>query len=214
MTERLIVGNLDCETGFEAQSWSSVTPAALPRPVLENISAAATLLRVFCTGEDRLWTPLPVDAGRLTGPPELARPALTAESLPAENTAEVLAWGETEAVAMLRADGPAAPAYRQEGPLADRLWSIPAASASAAATVNDKRFCQRLREDLGLALPGSRIIKNITELEEHLQDSKDRPELSGGWVLKAPFSAAGRLRLIAEGPGAGELELKLSLIHI
>ena len=208
MTERLIVGNLDCETGFEAQSWSSVTPAALPRPVLENISAAATLLRVFCTGEDRLWTPLPVDAGRLTGPPELARPALTAESLPAENTAEVLAWGETEAVAMLRADGPAAPAYRQEGPLADRLWSIPAASASAAATVNDKRFCQRLREDLGLALPGSRIIKNITELEEHLQDSKDRPELSGGWVLKAPFSAAGRLRLIAEGPGAGELELK------
>ena len=208
MAERLIVGNLDCEAAFAAQSRGSVAPAALPRPVLENISAAATLLRVFCSGEDRLWTPLPVDAGRLTGPPELARPALTADSLPAENTAEVLAWGETEAVAALRAGSPAAPEYRQEGPLAERLWSIPAASASAAATVNDKRFCQQLREKLGLALPGSRIIKNITELEEHLRDSKDRPELSGGWVLKAPFSAAGRLRLIAEGPGAGELELK------
>ena len=94
MTERLIVGNLDCETGFAAQSLSSVTPATLPRPVLENISAAATLLRVFCTEKDRLWTPLPVDAGRLTGPPELARPTLAEGPLSAaEQEVEVLAWG-------------------------------------------------------------------------------------------------------------------------
>ncbi len=209
MTERLIVGNLDCETGFAAQSWGSVAPAALPRPVLENISAAATLLRVFSTEEDRLWTPLPVDAGRLTGPPELARPTLAEGPLSAaEQEGEVLAWGETKAVAALRAGRPAAQPYREDAPLAGRLWSLPEASAAAAASVNDKRFCQRLREKLGLALPSSRIIKNTAELEEHLENSSGRPELSGGWVLKAPFSAAGRLRLIAEGPGVGELELK------
>jgi len=209
MTERLIVGNLDCENGFAAQSLSSVAPAALPRPVLENISAAATLLRVFCTEKDRLWTPLPVDAGRLTGPPELARPTLAEGPLSAaEQEVEVLAWGETEAVAALRAGRPAAQPYREDAPLAGRLWSLPEASAAAAAAVNDKRFCQQLREKLGLALPASRIIKNTAELEEHLENSSGCPELSGGWVLKAPFSAAGRLRLIAEGPGAGELELK------
>ena len=192
MTERLIVGNLDCETGFAAQSLSSVAPATLPRPVLENISAAATLLRVFCTEKDRLWTPLPVDAGRLTGPPELARPTLAEGPLSAaEQEVEVLAWGETEAVAALRAGRPAAQPYREDAPLAGRLWSLPEASAAAAAAVNDKRFCQQLREKLGLALPASRIIKNTAELEEHLENSSGCPELSGGWVLKAPFSAAG-----------------------
>ncbi len=208
MTERLIVGNLDCETGFAAQSWSSVVPEILPRPVLENISAAATLLRVFCAEGDRLWTPIEVDADRLSGPPELARPALTGGPLPTENTGEILAWGETESIAALRAGSPATPAYRQEAPLAETVWSLPATCAAAAAGVNDKRFCQRLREKLDLALPASRVLKSLRELEDHLENEKNNPELSGGWVLKAPFSAAGRLRLIAEGPDAGELELK------
>ncbi len=209
MTERLIVGNLDCETAFAAQSTGGRQPAALARPVLENISAAATLLRVFCRAGDRLWTPVEVDADRLSGPPELARPALISGPLPAaENTGEVLAWGETGASAALRAGSPAAPAYRQEDPLAEKLWNLPAACATAAAAVNDKRFCQRLREKLDLALPASRVLESIGELKAHLENEKNRPELSGGWVLKAPFSAAGRLRLIAEGPGAGELELK------
>ena len=208
MTERLIVGNLDCETGFAAHSWSSVVPAILPRPVLENISAAATLLRVFCAEGDRLWTPIAVDADRLSGPPELARPALTGGPLPTENTGGVLAWGETESIAALRAGSPATPAYRQEAPLAETVWNLPATCAAAAAGVNDKRFCQRLREKLDLALPASRVLKSLRELEDHLENEKNNPELSGGWVLKAPFSAAGRLRLIAEGPGAGELELK------
>ena len=209
MAERLIVGNLDCETAFAAQSSDSRQPAALPRPVLENISAAATLLRVFCREGDRLWTPVGVDADRLSGPPELARPALIDGPLPtAENTGEVLAWGETGSVTALRAGSPAAPAYRQEAPLADRVWDLPAACAAAAAGVNDKRFCQRLREKLDLALPASRVLENMRELEDHLEKEKNNPELSRGWVLKAPFSAAGRLRVIAEGPGAGELELK------
>ncbi|MEC7923434.1 MAG: hypothetical protein VX496_08570, partial [Planctomycetota bacterium] len=209
MAERLIVGNLDCETAFAAQSSGSRQPGALPRPVLENISAAATLLRVFSGEGDRLWTPVEVDADRLSGPPELARPALISGPLPAaENTGEVLAWGESRAVAALRAGSPAAPAERPEDPLAEKLWNLPAACPTAAAAVNDKRFCQRLREKLDLALPASQVLENLGELKAHLENEKNRPELSGGWVLKAPFSAAGRLRLIAEGPGAGELELK------
>ncbi len=209
MAERLIVGNLDCETAFAAQSSGSRQPGALPRPVLENISAAATLLRVFSGEGDRLWTPAGVDADRLSGPPALARPALISGPLPAAaNTGEVLAWGETGAVAALRAGSPAAPAGRPEDSLAEKLWNLPAACPTAAAAVNDKRFCQRLREKLDLALPASQVLENLGELKAHLENEKNRPELSGGWVLKAPFSAAGRLRLIAEGPGASELELK------
>ena len=116
MTERLIVGNLDCETAFAAQSSGGRQPAALPRPVLENISAAATLLRVFCREGDRLWTPVGVDADRLSGPPELARPALIDGPLPtAENTGEVLAWGETGSVTALRAGSPGLPAGGSAG---------------------------------------------------------------------------------------------------
>jgi hypothetical protein len=209
MAERIIVGNLDCETDFAAASSGSPRPPVLPRHVLENIAAASTLLRVFCEEGDRLWTPVEVDSGRLTGPPELARPALTSGPLAAAaEERALLAWGETGDVAAARSGPPPARPFREGAPIAENLWNLPATTPGAAAKVNDKRFCQRLREKLGLALPASRIVESIPELEKHLEAEKNRPELSGGWILKAPFSAAGRLRVVSAGPEAGELELK------
>ncbi|MEC8934328.1 MAG: hypothetical protein VX958_02590 [Planctomycetota bacterium] len=209
MAERIIVGNLDCETDFAAASAGNPCPPALPRHVLENIAAASTLLRVFCEEGDLLWTPVEVDSGRLTGPPELARPALTSGPLAAvAEERAMLAWGETGAVAAARSERPPAHPFRVEAPLAENLWNLPTATPGAAAKINDKRFCQQLREKLGLALPASRIVESIEELEKHLDAEKNRPELAGGWILKAPFSAAGRLRVVSTGPGAGELELK------
>ena len=209
MAERIIVGNLDCETDFAAASAGNPCPQALPRHVLENIAAASTLLRVFCEEGDLLWTPVEVDGGRLTGPPELARPALTSAPLAAAaEERAMLAWGETGAVAAARSGRPPAHPFREEAPLAENLWNLPTATPDAAAKINDKRFCQQLREKLGLALPASRIVGSIEELEKHLDAEKNRPELAGGWILKAPFSAAGRLRVVSTGPEAGELELK------
>ena len=209
MAERIIVGNLDCETDFAAASAGSPCPPALPRHVLENIAAASTLLRVFCEEGDLLWTPVEVDSGRLTGPPELARPALTSGPLAAAaEERAMLAWGETGAVAAARSERPPAHPFREEAPLAENLWNLPTATPDAATKVNDKRFCQQLREKLGLALPASRIVESIEELEKHLDAEKNQPELAGGWILKAPFSAAGRLRVVSTGPEAGELELK------
>ena len=209
MAERIIVGNLDCETDFAAASAGNPCPPALPRHVLENIAAASTLLRVFCEEGDLLWTPVEVDSGRLTGPPELARPALTSGPLAAAaEERALLAWGETGAVAAARSGRPPAHPFREEAPLAENLWNLPTATPGAAAKINDKRFCQQLREKLGLALPASRIVESIEELEKHLDAEKNRPELAGGWILKAPFSAAGRLRVVSTGPEAGELELK------
>jgi len=209
MAERIIVGNLDCEADFAAASAGNPRPPALPRHVLENIAAASTLLRVFCEEGDLLWTPVAVDGGRLTGPPELARPSLTSGPLAAAvEKRTLLAWGETGDVAAARSGRPPAQPFREEAPLGENLWNLPTATPGAAAKVNDKRFCQQLREKLGLALPTSRIVESIEELEKHLEAEKNRPELSGGWILKAPFSAAGRLRVVSAGPEAGELELK------
>ena len=209
MAERIIVGNLDCETDFAAASAGNPCPQALPRHVLENIAAASTLLRVFCEEGDLLWTPVEVDGGRLTGPPELARPALISGPLAAAaEERALLAWGETGAVAAARSGRSPAHPFREETPLAENLWNLPTATPDAATKVNDKRFCQQLREKLGLALPASRIVESIEELEKHLDAEKNRPELAGGWILKAPFSAAGRLRVVSTGPEAGELELK------
>lgn len=209
MADRLLLGNLDCETHFAAHASPGREAAALPRNVLENISAAATLLRVFSIDEDRLWTPVEIAPERLSGPPELARPRLLSGPLAeVDGSEELLAWGETPAAASLRAGRGASRTFVEKAPLAGTLWSLPVATPGAAAKVNDKRFCHRLCENLGCALPASRVLESVSQLESHLRDPSTQPELAGGWVLKAPFSAAGRLRVISSGPELGELELK------
>lgn len=52
--------------------------------------------------------------------------------------------------------------------------------------VNDKRFSHGLEQELGIALPGSRIVDSL----EQLQD------LSHDWVLKHPFGVSGRERRV------------------
>jgi len=99
-----IVGNLDVEVTWarmdaaarRARGENAPRPDdprfALPEPVMNKISAAATLLRVFAQSDDDvLWTPRPVDPSRMAKVEWLPTPRL--ESGPVPATADVW-WGE------------------------------------------------------------------------------------------------------------------------
>ena len=177
----LIVGNLDCEVEQAA------TGPALPANVLEMLSASATLLRVLARDGDTLWTPRPVDPSRVVPADGIPMPRLASGPLDEMPRFErVLAWGETVSVARRRLDGE----------------SI----ADAARAVNDRRFCLDAARRLGCELPGSCAVDDVDTLERHLRSGGRVLGAGGRWVVKAPFSAAGRSRLVGSGKRLDDLE--------
>lgn len=212
---RRCIGNLDFEAALarDASLREGAHPRGgprldLPRDVLAVSSALATLLRVFLEEGDRLWTPHAVDPERMAAVPGIPEPVLETGPLdrlpPAEAT---LAWGESRAPEALRAAPPAPrPGVRiladEEAaalPYAERLWELPRASAEAAARANDRRFALEIARSLGAALPGAAEVASLRELEAHIAAGATASG-AGEWVLKAPFSSAGRLRLFGRGP--------------
>jgi len=71
----------------------------------------------------------------------------------------------------------------------DVAWADPAARA-----VNDRRFALALREELGVPLPGARVIESLAQLDEQLEAIR-----CPRWVCKAPWTAAGRDRAHGRG---------------
>lgn len=178
MTRR-IIGNLLFEEELAARP---VTPA---RAALETAAGAATLLRAFAGEGDRLWTPAPVAPSRLAPLPGIPIPELESGPLarlpPAD---EVLAWGETPAVAAHRP--PSSPAPDLDAPLHELLWHVSPAPPPVVAAVHHRAFCLEVARSLGRALPGARMVSSPADLETE----------SGEWILKAPLSAAGRSRYL------------------
>jgi hypothetical protein len=132
-----------------------------------------------------------------------------------EPAAAIFAWAETEAVAAERLRGRAGAGAADppagDGVVADLvglLWSAPAPSAAAAARANDKTFSLAAQDSLGLAIPGSRIIASPAELRAHLESGGTDASPRRRWVLKAPFSAAGRLRVRGEGSAVAAADAK------
>ena len=71
----------------------------------------------------------------------------------------------------------------------DLAWAEP-----AAKPFNDRRLALALAEELGIALPGARVIESVAELDRHLEAL--RPDR---WVCKAPWTAAARDRAHGRG---------------
>jgi hypothetical protein len=74
------------------------------------------------------------------------------------------------------------------------VWAKPGAKAA-----NDRRVALGVHETLGTLLPGQRVISKLDELAN----------VSGPWVAKAPWTAAGRDRAHGDGPPTGE-----RLVHV
>jgi len=200
---RRLIGNLDFE-----ESLAGGDRPTLSLRVRRGLSGIATLLRVLAAPSDRLWTPHRVDAVRLPVIPGV--PPILLESGPLESASPevsaTMAWGETEAVARLRAAGENAtgvdravePPATAEAPLHERVWQGPFPTAEAARRVNHRGFGLALAGRLGLALPGVRMVSSPAELEAHLRAGGASPA-GGRWVLKGAYSAAGRDRLRGTG---------------
>ncbi|RMH23033.1 MAG: hypothetical protein D6696_01795, partial [Acidobacteria bacterium] len=77
-------------------------------------------------------------------------------------------------------------------PLHELLWRLPPPPASAAARANHRGFALELARRLGCALPGARLVRSPGELERAARGVER-------WVVKAPFSAAGRERHVHRG---------------
>ena len=87
----ILLGNLDVESHWARLLAPDRPPVVLPEAVLRRISAAATLLRVYASDGDRIWTPRPVDPDRVPDVVGLTRPELIAGPAPREAQIE---WGQ------------------------------------------------------------------------------------------------------------------------
>ncbi len=181
--DRLLIGNLDCEIEY-----GSGKP--LPKTVATRIAAAATTLRVFGNQGDALWVSATIDPNRLPFLAPLPSIAIVGGAPPPAQ--HILAWGETSTTHSLRRSRPTPPI--QTTSWQQRLWDCTTHPAIAKAC-NHRGFSHDLARDLGISLPGERILYSIDQLIDHLATFPP----DQGWVLKAPWSAAGRDRIRRRG---------------
>lgn len=195
----LLVGNLDFEDHLAPPD-----PSALGGRVRRALSALATLLRVCAEPGDLLWTRDSVAPARVAPVTGVATPTLVhgADELRARGGA-VLAWAESAEVARLRDDSRVAPAVPRDAPVQHLVWRGPFPLAQAARRVSHRGFQLQTATALGVALPGACLLADLPALHAHLHAGGAAAAADERWVLKAPFSAAGRERL--RGAGRGDL---------
>ena len=152
--------NLDCES-----TWGGL---ALPVAVQQRISLYGTLLGALA----------PVDA-----PDDFERQRREDLDGKARAQLELELWTPAP-VDPARLQLPWRPRLRTgTPPRADLAWADPAARAA-----NDRRLAHHVVAQHGLALPGSRVITRVDDLE-----------LAGEWIAKLPWTAAGRDRCRGRG---------------
>ncbi len=202
----LLIANLDCESEWARASIGK--PLDAPPPIggwaTEVAAVAGSLMRALSAEEeDALWLPGHWKPRALALDPVLPTPRVLEgawSALPA--LAPILAWGESDAVASLRARSSPAPApspARLGRPMADRLRALPPCAPDRAAAVNHRGFALRIAREAGWALPGACMVESIEAIDSGLELLRDRQGESAPWVLKAAWSAAGRHRLRGRG---------------
>ena len=167
---RLLVANFDCE-----ETWSD-TGHSQPRTPSKHIkslfAALAEHLRVFSCESTTLLFPWSIPR--------------------ASEYDNVLAWGQTEQVDGFRKnDGHKnEPEEWQEA-----LWHL-SPSVEVAKTVNHKEFSFHLAQQNDWHHEGQRFVTSTEELSNHLSDHKNLGP--GRWLIKAPYSAAGRHGVVSK----------------
>jgi hypothetical protein len=93
-------------------------------------------------------------------------------------------------------------------PAFDLAWADPTADAA-----NDRAATIAIAADLGVALPGARVIHSLDELDDHIAGLARTAGASApapAWICKARWTAAGRDRARGVGPATGELRTRLT----
>ncbi len=86
----------------------------------------------------------------------------------------------------------------------DLVWADPAAAAA-----NDRSRALAIAGELGVALPGARVVGSLAELDAHL-DAHLSGSGGGPWICKARWTAAGRDRARGAGALTGELRIRIT----
>jgi len=193
----LIIANLLAE-----ETWArrSATPNAV---TLERLGLAAGLLSLFARDSaDVLWIPPPIPLLPWRSASDLPQPHVQQER-PAQPARDLLAWAATAATDAWRpvADASDRPDRTTGVGWLDDLWALPLASGAAGRRLASRAWTLALARRLGVALPGARMVADESGLTAHLAAGGARGSLSGSWVLKAPWSAAGRQRIVVRSDG-------------
>ena len=176
-----LVANLDCEA-----TW-----AARPQPtkIRQRLATMSILLRGLVTDDEvQLHTIVAPNLEGVVDVPGL--PALRWTIDPRDGTtwpaAAGFAWAGSNAVRRLHYD----PGHV---PWRAALLQAPVSDAVAKAA-NDRRLTLAVRQQAGVELPAAAVISSAAGLRAHIV--QHRAQLGpGGWVCKAPWTAAGRDRV-------------------
>lgn len=176
-----LVANLDCEA-----TW-----AARPQPtkIRQRLATMSTLLRGLVTDDEvQLITIVEPNLEGVVEVPGL--PTLDWIVDPRNGTTwpagSGFAWAGSNAVRRLRYDPGHVPwrAALRQAPVSDAV----------AKAANDRRLTLAVRQQADVALPAAAEITSSAGLRDHI--TLHRANLGpGGWVCKAPWTAAGRDRV-------------------
>lgn len=194
-----ILANLDCEATWAARP--------LPVKIKQRLATMSTLLRALATDDDVvLHTVAAPVTNAITATPKL--PPLQWAVDPRNGTtwpaAAGLAWASCTAARRLSYD---------PGDVPWRNAIVqPAVADAIAKAANDRRLTLHVRAQAGVSLPLAACIDSAAALHAHLQ--KVAPLLGpGGWVCKAPWTAAGRDRVWGQGTDAGAVQRAETLLR-
>ncbi len=176
-----LVANLDCEATWAARP--------LPMPIRQRLATLSTLLRGLVTDDEvQLHSLVEPNLAGVCDVPGL--PRMTCMVDPRNGTSwpagAGIAWAGSNAVRRLRYD---------PGDVPWRAALVQAhVSDVVARAANDRRLTLAVRQQAGVELPDAAVINSTDELRAHILQC--RAGLSpGGWVCKAPWTAAGRDRV-------------------
>ncbi len=200
---RLIVANLNFENDLNHQS--DQKRVKLSKQAAQNARRLGSLLRVFGSGNDRIWLPGdgPLDQciAPVHGLPHLELESGEGSTL--SNADEILAWGETPSVAGLRSKNSpslSSPDQAETTPLWNRIWLFSRPDPEAARKLHSRDTHVKLAKELSIDLPGRRVVKDLEEVAAHLARGAANYSPTEEWILKPLFSATGRDWIRGRGP--------------
>ena len=176
--KKCIVANFDCE-----ETWSLKTNET-PKPIKKHIktlmSNLSHHLSVFANDSTEIVMPWRLDE----------------ES----KRQEVLAWGETTQTHHIRNKKNRA---SHPSDWQDALWNS-RPSPEVAKDVNHKRFAFEIANQNGWQHEHQTFISSFEELDEHIGTSRLKDK--SPWLVKAPYSAAGRNGIVSKDTAFAEDE--------
>ena len=194
-----IIANLDCEATWAARP--------LPVRIRQRLATMSTLLRALAIDDDVVLHTVAIPAtDAIAATPNLPRLQWAVD--PRNGTtwpaAAGFAWAGSNAARRLHCDP-------GEVPWRDAIRQ-PAVSDAIAKTANDRRLTFQVREQAGVPLPLATCIESAGALHTHLERVAAHLGI-GGWVCKAPWTAAGRDRVWGQPGDASAVQRAETLLR-